>query len=43
MEVDRFIYRFLTYLAIGLAVVYVWMHSEPIAHAIREGVNNWWH
>jgi hypothetical protein len=43
MVVDRFIYRFLTYLAIGLAVVYLWEHSRPIEGAIREGVNNWWH
>ncbi len=43
MVMDRFIYRFLTYLAIGLVVVYLWEHSEPIAGAIREGVNDWWH
>jgi hypothetical protein len=43
MTADRFIYRFLTYLAIVLAVVYVWEHSESIVVAIREGVNNWWH
>ena len=43
LAMDRFIYRLLTYLAIVVAVVYVWEHSESIAVAIRHGVNDWWH
>jgi hypothetical protein len=43
MVMDRFVYRLFSYLAIALVIVYLWEHSEPIAHAIREGVNNWWH
>jgi hypothetical protein len=40
---DRFIYRLLTYLAIVLAVVYVWQHYDSIAGETRGFVNNWWH
>jgi len=43
MVVDRFIYRFVTYLAISLAIVYLWQHSVPIEGVIRARVNDWWH
>ena len=43
MVIDRFVYRFLTYVAISLVVVYLWQHSVPIEGVIRARVGDWWH
>jgi hypothetical protein len=42
-EMDRAIYKLLTYGAIVLAVAYLYYHFDPIADAIRGAVNGWWH
>jgi hypothetical protein len=43
MVMDRFVYRLLSYLAIGLVLVYLWQHSGPIEGVIRARVGDWWH
>jgi hypothetical protein len=43
MAVDRFLSKFLAYLAIGLVVLYLWEHSGPIEGVIRARVGDWWH
>ena len=43
MVIDRFVYKFLTYLAISIVVVYLWQHSVPIEGVIRARVGDWWH
>ena len=40
---DRVIYRVITYAAIGLALLYLYEHSDPIVNAIRMFVEDWWH
>jgi hypothetical protein len=40
---DRIISKWLVYVAIGLAVAYLWVHSESIASECRTLVANWWH
>ncbi len=39
---DRAIYKLITYVAIGLAVAYVWVNYNLIAAEVRGFVGNWW-
>jgi hypothetical protein len=40
---DRIFSRLVVYLAIGLAVAYVWIHFNWIRAETNSMVSNWWH
>jgi hypothetical protein len=39
---DRVISKWIVYLAIGLAVAYVWVHFDSLAGQFRARVADWW-
>jgi len=39
---DRIISKWLVYVAIGLAVAYVWVHFESLHNACRTLIADWW-
>jgi hypothetical protein len=39
---DRAIYKVVTYVAIGLALVYLFEHSDLFVNQVRMFVNDWW-
>jgi hypothetical protein len=39
---DRTIYKLITFVAIGLAVAYVWVNYNLIAAEVRAFAADWW-
>ena len=39
---DRVLSKWIGYAVIGLAVVYLWMHSNSIAPELRALIGDWW-
>ena len=39
---DRTISRLITYVAIGLAVAYLWVHRVPLVGQLQRGIQDWW-
>ena len=39
---DRTISRLITYVAIGLAVAYLWVHRVPLVSQLQRGIQDWW-
>jgi len=39
---DRTVSRLITYVAIGLAVAYLWVHRVPLVGQLQRGIQDWW-
>ena len=39
---DRMVSRLVVYVAIGLAVAYLWMHSNSIRNEANSLITDWW-
>jgi hypothetical protein len=42
LTMDRILSKWIGYAVIGLAVVYLWMHSNSIAPELRALIGDWW-
>ena len=42
LTVDRTLSKLIVYVAIGLAVAYLWVHRVPLVGQLRDGIDNWW-
>jgi hypothetical protein len=42
LEMDRGIYKLITYVAIGLAVAYLWVHRVSLVGQLQRGIQDWW-
>jgi hypothetical protein len=42
LKMDRTMYRLITYLAIGLAVAYLWVNRVSLVGQLQRGIQDWW-
>jgi hypothetical protein len=42
LTMDRVLSKWIAYAVIGLAVLYLWMHSDSIAPELRAVIGDWW-
>jgi hypothetical protein len=39
---DRAFSKWIVYVALGLAVAYLWVHYNSLAGVLRARINDWW-